>query len=164
MSTTTDIHRSDDAVMAACPGDSGACAPDATPARAASTLGDPSEDDLFRAPMWIDRIEQRISSGIDNLQHPGYLMVAGVAACVLLLSMFAIVVSGQVERGQLRSMEEAAVRAELWRCSALSGASADRCRQIARGETPASPLASWDSLPPVGGAVAGAVVPVSLRP
>ncbi|RZJ03275.1 MAG: hypothetical protein EOP39_21775 [Rubrivivax sp.] len=118
--------------------------------------------------MWIDRLEARLSNAIDNLQHPGYWL-AGIAAIgVAFFLMFSFVVAGQVDRGQERGAREAALRSELWRCgSEANAALADRCRQIARGELPASGLARWDDLPQPGGAVVmpanGGIVPVSLN-
>ncbi|MBP7566620.1 MAG: hypothetical protein KA795_11470 [Burkholderiaceae bacterium] len=150
----TAIPMTDDSLLASRPGDDHVVRSEAPPS---------SYNDPFLRPMWIDRLEHRISSAIDGLQNPGYLLAGGLAACLVLLFAFVAVVSGQVERGQLRNMEEAALRAELWRCSAMTGPAGDRCRQIARGEVPASPLVTWDSPPPVNGQVSGEVLPVSLR-
>lgn len=116
--------------------------------------------------MWIDRLEERLSRAIDNLQHPGYLLAAVAAVGVGFFLAFAVVVANQVDRGQARGEREAALRSELWRCgSEASVALADRCRQIARGES-APGLARWDDLPPATGAVVmpgnGGIVPVSL--
>jgi hypothetical protein len=159
----TAIHMSDDSLLASRPGEDQVARNEAQASSARQYAEVGSESDPFLQPMWIDRIEQRISGAIDALQNPGYLLAGGLAACLALLFAFVAVVSGQVERGQLRDMEEAALRAELWRCSAMTGPAGDRCRQIARGEMPASPLANWESLPPVNGQVSGSLMPVSLR-
>jgi len=117
--------------------------------------------------MWIDRLDERVTRALDDLPHAGYVTAAVAAVGVALFLIFAMVVSSQVERGHQRGEREAALRSELWRCGAIADVMrADQCRQIARGETPASTLARWDELPPAlptaAATTATGIVPVSL--